>query len=610
MRVQRNIIELEEISFVYSGETIPVWKDLNCYFKQHTINLILGPSGCGKSTLLYLLNGIIPYSIEGNLKGKILLKGENTVGKEPKEMAQYIGMVFQDPDSQFCTFLVEDELAFGLENLCISEDEMDQRIQKALDMVGMKSFRKCLLDELSGGEKQKIAIATVLAMGSEILIMDEPTANLDGKSRVEIFELLEKLIQEHKKTIIIVEHNLDGLIEKAGHINVFDEHRNLRLTGTSNEVVRKLVFDKTCQNMNVFLPDYLLILRNWIREKYSMKSLQEYCEMQLECQKMVSDTFFQLDVKELSKLLRKFLIIIKTKELLQVRKEKSIVEVEKLQFSYETKKKKKRNLLVNCNNMILKNLNFKVMEGEFVAIVGANGAGKSTLLNIIFKVLENYSGNVVAMNSNLRDIEKKQLYNEFGLVFQNPEWQFITNDVNSELCFSLKNIEIQEKEKQIRVNEMLERFHLISEKQKSPFILSQGQKRRLSVATMLLTQQKVLFLDEPTYGQDYENKVELMNLLIELNRSGITIIMVTHDMSLVSEYANSVIFLLDGVTEFQGTPEELFKQEELVKKGHLELPGSYNFSKQLQKYICELPDFYNNRDFIQCLNWMIKKGGD
>ena len=610
MKVQTNIIELQEISFVYSGEKIPVWQGLNCCFKQQTINLILGPSGCGKSTLLYLLNGIIPHAIEGSIAGKILLNGENIVGKEPKEMAQHMGMVFQDPDSQFCTFLVEDELAFGLENMCKSEKEMDIQIQMALEMVGMTSFRKSLLEELSGGQKQKIAIATALAMESDILIMDEPTANLDAKSRVEIFKLLERLIQEYKKTIIIVEHNLDGLIEKAGHIIVFDEHSNNCLSGTSSEVISKLIFDKTYQKINVFLPEYLLILRKWACANYKVRSVQKYCEKQLEYHRKMTDAMFELDVVALSELIQRFPIISQIEEPPCIKKVNTVVEAQNLQFSYETKRKKKCDFFMDGKNATLKNVSFKVHEGEFVAIVGANGAGKSTLLNIIFRVLENYSGNVVAMNSNLRNIKKQQLYNEFGLVFQNPEWQFVTNDVNSELLFSLKNVEMLETEKQIRVDEVLERFHLLDEKQKSPFILSQGQKRRLSVATMLLTKQKVLFLDEPTYGQDYENQVELMNLLVELNQAGITVIMVTHNMSLVAEYANSVILLLDGVVEFQGTPKALFKQEELVKKGCLELPGSYVFSKQLQEYFNEIPEFYNSRDFTQYLNAITKKGGD
>lgn len=596
MKCQNKIIQLQEVSFVYSGEKTPVWQGLTCFFEKNKINLLLGPSGCGKSTLLYLLSGIIPHIIEGTIEGRVLLEGESIEKKEPKELASTISTVFQDPDCQFCTFRVEDEIAFGMENQGISPSEMKERIDASLQMVGMSAYKKHLLDQLSGGQKQKIAIASALAMQTELLLMDEPTANLDAKSRQEIFALLKKLVKDYHKTIIIVEHNLDGLIEMVEHAVVLNNKGEVSLCGSGSKVFTSLVFEEKFWDTGIFLPEKLLILRNWVRKNKENKLVREYGIYQLTKGNETIENTFQWDIKSLEEVYQR-----QGRDREKDEKEKvswsmdnrsTRVSLENLTFSYEKK----------GNYPILDEMNLSIQTGDFLAIVGPNGVGKSTLLSVLFKVFSKYQGTIYVNQKDLKRVSKKELYDSFGLVFQNPEVQFVTNDVYSELLFSLKKTTLSLEEKKEKVETMLSRFQLGDCKNKSPFALSQGQKRRLSVATMLLTGQEVLFFDEPTYGQDLENQQSLMELLRQLNQEGVTIIMITHDMSTVVEYANKVALLLDGKVAFEGNTEDLFLNTTLVEKGNLELPGAYQFSKEIKKQFEDFPLCFTKEACVQALN--------
>lgn len=599
-----NIIQLKNVSFAYSGEPAPVWQGLNCFFRKNEINLILGPSGCGKSTLLYLLNGLIPHSFEGDADGEVLFQGENVLEKKPMEMAPHIGMVFQDPETQFCTFTVEDELAFGLENMETPAERIDKAISRALAMVGMEDFRKRLLSELSGGQKQKIAIASVLVMEADILVFDEPTANLDAESQEDIFRLIRRLVDEYGKTVIMVEHNLDGLMEMAGNILVLDEYGKIRLSGCAREVITRLVYDEACSDLNVFLPETLLVMREWLAACRQNPLAVSYCEEQLQKPADMEKHFYRPEPDALAGLLLKFPHRDRPDTMSHEADDREeILSIKNLTYRYPApgKRRRKRRENESAAPCVLKGVSLSVRKGDFIAVLGPNGVGKSTLLNVIFRVFEDYSGSITVEGRELSAIPKQELYRKFGLVFQNPEWQFVTNEVYDELMFSLKKSDLSEEEKKAKADEMLARFHLTELKNQSPFLLSQGQKRRLSVAAMLLTGQKVLFLDEPTYGQDYENQAELMELMRQLNREGVTIIVVTHDMSLVAEYAKKVFLLADGRTVCEETPEGLFAQPDLVKLGRLKCPETLNFTRELRNRVPDMPLFISKERLIRYL---------
>lgn len=477
----KKILELQNVTYTYEGEKLPVWKFLSCAFFEGKIHAISGPSGCGKSSILYLINGLIPHMYEGKLEGKILLDNENITDMLPRYRCEKIGFVMQNPESQFCTFTVEEELAFGMENLGVSQEKMGTRIKEVLKYIGMQGYEKTELDNLSGGQKQKIAIASVLVTKPKVLLLDEPTANLDPESRRQIFDLIVRLSKQENITVIIVEHNIMEIIDEVDYFYALDKEGNLEI--------------------NCLKGDSKVL--DW-KKKNS----------------------FDFEIKIKSSI---------------IRKESPIVEINNLAFAYPIPGKKKEK-----GKAIIKDFNLNIYKNELLAIVGENGVGKSTLMKLIFKVNTPDSGTVSILGKQLKAYKNKELYNKIGLVFQNPENQFVTNTVWDEMMFSLKRIKISKEEKEQLVQKMLEQFHLEEEKEKSPFVLSQGQKRRLSVASMLLTNQEILFLDEPTYGQDFENRQELMKDMEKLLERGITIVMITHDLQLVKQYATRVVEIKNG----------------------------------------------------------------
>lgn len=584
-------LELQDICFVYNEETIPVWQGLSCGFQQNTINLLLGPSGCGKSSLLYLIDGLIPHSLEGALTGDIRLNGESIIRKEPRELAQKIGLVFQDPDTQFCAFYVEDELAFGMENLCVPPEEMDFRIDHALALVGLIGFRKRTVSTLSGGQKQKLAIASALVMDAELLLLDEPSALLDASSRVEIMALLNRLVQEENKTILLVEHNLDEVLPFVGHAVVLNRDGTLALEGSAHDVFSQLAFNAAYAQLPVCLPEPLMLMREWLHSEPE-EAHEQFCREQLYIRRK---GVFEVPYREIAALLSNSAGFAPVAEATHSTHAPAVIEAKSLAFHYPPRRE-------DCAppKQVLKSVDCAIREGEWVAIAGANGAGKSTLLQILFHVLTPTSGKVFIDATPLDSIPRQTLYRRMGLLFQNPEWQFVTNRVEDELLFSLRQSPLSAEEKCAGVDRLLRQFHLEQYRERSPFLLSQGEKRRLSVACMLLTGQRVLFFDEPTYGQDSETARELLVLLESLREQGVTIVTVTHDMGLVCEHADRVLLLHDGKIAYDGTPAKLFLAD-ISAQWRIDSPPVLRFCDALRDYLPNFPRLLSRSACLKAL---------
>jgi len=597
-----NYLELRNIRFVYNEETVPVWQDLSCGFQQNTINLLLGPSGCGKSSLLYLIDGLIPHSLEGTLSGEILLAGEPILGREPRELAHRIGLVFQDPDTQFCAFYVEDELAFGMENLLVPPEEMDSRIDRALALVGLSGFRKRAVTTLSGGQKQKLAIASALVMDAELLLLDEPSALLDASSRTEIMALLHRLVQEEHKTILLVEHNLDEVLPYVGHAVVLNRDGTLALEGSAHDVFARLAYDRVFAALPVCLPEPLMLLREWLHHD-SFESHQAFCRKQLA---LHQDGAFTVPYEEIAALLNPGHGCEPSEQQSDFERCEKVVETRGLGFHYPPRRE-------DCAPpvKVLEGVTCSIREGEWVAIAGANGAGKSTLLQLLFRVFAPSGGDIFIDGTHIGSIPRQTLYRRMGLLFQNPEWQFVTNRVEDELLFSLRNSILGKEEQCESVSKLLRQFHLEPYRARSPYLLSQGEKRRLSVACMLLTGQRVLFFDEPTYGQDSETARELLALLESLRKSGVTIVTVTHDMGLVCEHADRVLLLHEGKIAFDGTPSQLFFSE-LSPQWRVDLPPVLDFCDALRAFAPSFPRVLSRSGclsaLVQCSNEEVRDG--
>lgn len=494
----------------FSYDDSEVLRDVSCDFYEGKIHVIAGPSGSGKSTLLQVINGLIPHINEGKFEGRVFLRGEDVTDVPVRQRSKDIGLVMQDPEGQFCTFTVEEELAFGLENHGTPVDEIGVRVQDALGLIGLPEYAARPLTDMSGGQKQKIAIASIVAMDPQILLLDEPTANLDPESRRTVLSMIVKLARERGITIIMVEHNLEEIMDEVDRIIIMDSDGRIAADAEREDAL-EIIAGESCDGIRRFLPRVLWtdepIVSVWSDEKMP---------------------------------------------------EEPLIEIRDLDFAYPQKNGLFRK---TYGPQILKNVDLDIRKGDFMVISGKNGTGKTTLLNLIFRVAEQQAGTIKLEGRDIREWKLADLYKRMGLVFQNPELQFVTNQVDEELLYSLKQEkDMSEEEKNERVDKMLEQFHLSAYKKCSPYVLSQGQKRRLSVATMLLTGQEILFLDEPTYGQDLENKRELMSDMLELNSKGVTIVFITHDEDLIKEYARRVIYIEDGTVALDGTPDDYFKR--------------------------------------------------
>lgn len=466
------MLEIKNLCLKFPEDKI-VFENVNFSIEKNTINLITGKSGCGKSSLLMCLSRVIPETVDGVMSGEIIYNGYNIEHSNAEEISGEIAYMFQDPDSQLCTFTVEDEIAFGLENLNVEQEKMEEIIDDILDLVGIKYLKYASLNKLSGGEKQKVALASILALDPDLILMDEPTANLDPISTIQIVELIKKLRDDMGKTIIIIEHNIDDfkdVIDKVIELN-----------------------DKKTSDLEV---------DNFIEQYHNNFKYPKRQHTNLG-----NDT---------------------------------VLDVHNLSYSYDEGKN------------VIDNVSFSLYKGEIAALVGHNGAGKSTLSKLLIGFIKASKGEILLKEQNIYNMNVKEIGDHMGLVFQNPEHQFMKMTVEKELSLSLEirgNSEDVVKEK---TDNYLKEFNLINNRESNPFTLSQGQKRRLSTASMMINGQPILILDEPTYGQDRENLIKLIDLLYQINKSGTSILIITHDMDMVERCCDKLIYLNKGQVEYCG----------------------------------------------------------
>jgi energy-coupling factor transport system ATP-binding protein len=514
----------EKLGFRYEDQTI--FQQLSFSIDKNESVLLLGPSGSGKSTLAYCLNKLYPEAVDGVLDGNLMFEGRLLEEYKPGEINQKIGMVFQDPDSQFCMLTVEEEVAFGLENLNIPREEMEEKIDRALELVGMKEYKQATIHTLSGGQKQKLAFACVLALKPEVIILDEPTANLDPISSQELVETIALLKKEFHFTLIVIEHKLDNWLEIINRCLVLDASGTIIFDGEPSSCFREHAH--FLQKEGIWLPKV-------VDAGLKAKNTGTYTGENL-----------PLTMKELVNGLEGPIDFYK-KEKQPCTSSKPVLEVNGL----------------NARG-ILKDIHFSIHEGELVALVGANGSGKTTLSKCLAGLLPSSHGEVRFQGVLLSHWKEQDLWKRLGYVFQNPEHQFITDRVYDEIAFGLDQKEI--------VTTTLKKLGLENHTNAHPFSLSQGQKRRLSVATMLVHDQDLLILDEPTFGQDAITASEIMQVLEEKTFNSGSVLMITHDMEQVEQYADRVLVLDEGGLIFSGTTESLWERADVLTKARLTLP--------------------------------------
>lgn len=526
----------------------PIISNLSFQLDRGETMLLLGPSGSGKSTLTHCLNGIYPRELDGKMTGDVTIFGQSIHDAHPGTISKQVGVVFQDPESQFCMLTVEDEIAFGLENICTPPLEISRKIDEVIQMVDLIDDKHSVISSLSGGQKQKLALACVLALEPEILILDEPTANLDPQATQEFIKTIQTIKQKKSMGIIVIEHQLEGwvsfidrsfILSKDGKCMydgplariISDNKESVLEEGICLPKITKLVLTAAEQNKAAYISPPLTIKDTPSLVTYMDNSFLE----------KTIPAAHQAD------------IILSASRVTQNKKQKRV----------------------------LHQIDFDLYESSFVAIVGANGSGKTSLTKVLSGIETPTHGDILLCQHPIRNWKEKLLRKEIGYVFQNPEHQFITDTVFDEIAYSLRLHPYSESYIEEKVHYTLVNCQLQGFEHRHPYSLSQGQKRRLSVATMIVDEQKILFLDEPTFGQDAASTLKLMQMLKERHAKGTSIIMVTHDMDIVDKYADRVLVLENGEIIRDQSPDQLWKDSDL-RRWHLDYPTRIQLQQHLE----------------------------
>ena len=566
------VITFDHFTAWYDRNKAPVLRDLSFEVGRGEFVLVLGASGAGKSTLGLCLNGIVPH-VQGATQGELIVANHRVTEWPVSTLGSKVGIIFQDVESQLCMLYVRDEVAFGPENLQVPSAEVEQRVKDSLEFVGLQGYENKFVFELSGGQKQKVAIASVLAMRPEILFLDEPTANLDPRSTNELVELIGELRRDH--TILIFENKVDHLASLADRLLVLDGG-SLAFDGPVREVLEEHG-DTLVNDLGVWIPQVSevelgLRRRKHIRSAVFPLSLGEAVEQ-------FSPLSFRLDQPAVSASPARVAL-------------GPTIEVEHVDFRYDD------------GTVALRDVSFAIRQGEKVAIVGPNGSGKTTISKHFMGLLKPTKGRVLVDGIDTRKTSTRELSKRVGFVFQNPEHQFVRDSVRDEVAFSLQIGGMEEVEIARRVDHEIQIFNLKGLEERHPFSLSGGERRRLSVATMIIAHPEVLILDEPTYGQDKLNTVRMMDAVVagladDRSAREITLVLVTHDMKLVAAYADRAIVMRQGSVAFDGPTSSLFLDPGLLRDANLEYPPLFELSRALRERGANLPaSLLRPEDFV------------
>jgi len=515
------MIKFKDFSFYYPDSLTPSLDKINVRIDEGEFLVITGPSGGGKSTFLRAINGLIPNFYGGKISGEVLVKGKNSSDTPTNQMSEIVGMVFQDPENQLISNQVEREIAFGMENLCFSNELMRKRIEEALDAVNISRLRNRITSELSGGQKQKVAIASALATHPEILLLDEPTSELDPRSAESVLNVIEKINDELGLTILLVEHRLERVIH---HVD-----RMLMVDGG------KLIYDgspRKLRSANV---------ENW------KVGLPPVTRLSLHFKDKILNNGIPLTVKEARFSLRDVLSNPKNKVLWEKKKisDRVTISMDKVFFSYDGEKD------------VLKNISFNVYEGDMIALMGKNASGKTTLVKLMNGLVKPRKGKILLFGKKIGDYSLGDLIQKVGIVFQDPNLHLFNDTVQEEVEFVLRNLEMKDELVEKKTEEILKKFKIHQYRNSYPHDLSGGERQRVALASVLVSEPEILILDEPTRGMDYYLKKELISYLREKAK---TVIMVTHDIETASEFADRVVLLSEGSIIADGNKREVLSK--------------------------------------------------
>ena len=546
-------ISFNQFTFQYDAQAEATLKDISFDIVKGEKVLILGPSGSGKSTLAQCLNGIIPNIHKGQAQGQVRIAGQNIFKQSIYDKSQLVSTVLQDPDGQFIGLTVAEDLAFALENDCADQSEMKDKVAlwaERLDLTSLLNYRP---QDLSGGQKQRVSLAGVLIDESPILLFDEPLANLDPKSGQETIDLIDKIHKEVGATTIIIEHRLEDVLYRPVDRILLVNDGTLLFNGSPDELLSSA-----------------LLLENGIREPLYVTALR-----QLGFDTRDAQNLSQLDALDLSDLVLPDRVLKDKRD----SSSDSILKVEGLSVSY------------GDNPAIIDDMSFSLKKGERLAIVGKNGAGKSTLAKALCGFVPSqgkltYKGQDISQDSITERSER------IGFVLQNPNQMISQTMIFDEVALGLRLRGIEETEVEERVHEVLKTCGLYSFRKWPISALSFGQKKRVTIASILVLKPEIIILDEPTAGQDYKTYTDIMNFLDSLQKQGHTIVMITHDMQLMLEYSDRCLVVVEGKIIADDNPVTILNQKDLLESANLKQTSLYTLGQKLSSDPVEVTQYY------------------
>ncbi len=546
-------ISFNQFTFQYDAQAEATLKDISFDIVKGEKVLILGPSGSGKSTLAQCLNGIIPNIHKGQAQGQVRIAGQNIFKQSIYDKSQLVSTVLQDPDGQFIGLTVAEDLAFALENDCANQSEMKDKVALWAERLDLTSLLNHRPQDLSGGQKQRVSLAGVLIDESPILLFDEPLANLDPKSGQETIDLIDKIHKEVGATTIIIEHRLEDVLYRPVDRILLVNDGTLLFNGSPDELLSST-----------------LLLENGIREPLYVTVLR-----QLGFDTRDAQNLSQLDALDLSDLVLPDRVLKDKRD----SSSDSILKVEGLSVSY------------GDNPAIIEDMSFSLKKGERLAIVGKNGAGKSTLAKALCGFVPS-QGKLTYKGLDIRQDSISERSERIGFVLQNPNQMISQTMIFDEVALGLRLRGIEETEVEERVHEVLKTCGLYSFRKWPISALSFGQKKRVTIASILVLKPEIIILDEPTAGQDYKTYTDIMNFLDSLQKQGHTIVMITHDMQLMLEYSDRCLVVVEGKIIADDNPVTILNQKDLLESANLKQTSLYILGQKLSSDPVEVTQYY------------------
>ena len=552
------MISFKNFSFKYNNVVDKTLKNIDLTINKGEKVLIVGPSGSGKSTLSHCINGLIPFSYNGEIEGELIIDNIKPYEESLSDVSKKVGTILQDQDSQFIGLSVGEDVAFNFENNAIPLKEMKVKVIDALELVNMVDFINHSPYELSGGQKQRVSLAGVLGSDAEVLLFDEPLANLDPASGKEIMQLINDIHEKTNKTIIIVEHRIEDVLEQPFDKVIVVNKGEVQGFGTPDEILKSDLL----KNNGLREPLYLEAMKLAGCDISGSENLKDLTNID-EKNKEVLKNWFNNETSNKDSII----------------KEEKILEVKNLAFSHDGIK--------NTINEV----SFHLNKGEILAVLGNNGAGKSTLCRLITGILKPQKGSIFLNNQCIDSWSIKQKGSSIGYVMQNPNQMISQHMIKDEIALGLKCRNYSKEEIDKKVEEVLKICGLYPYRNWPVSALSYGQKKRVTIASILAINPEVIILDEPTAGQDYKHYTEFMEFIKELSAQGISIILITHDMQLTLEYCHRAVVLSGGEKIADDKPSNILTDENIIKKANLKETSLSTLAKSV--------GIANTNDFVQ-----------